>query len=336
MQGWLVVNGFLNSAKFLEIYHWLVDAAKMKNIQLKLLTNDQLLVRYDCHGTDVLVMEQQEESSFCENFEKSENVGKNEGFGKSERCTVLSAGYSLRSAEHKPDFVVFWDKDIPLAKALEELRIPLFNGASSIAACDDKGLTHQILAQSGIPMPVTIPIPMTYSGIGYHRFPFLNQIEQALSYPFVLKECFGSFGAQVYLINHRQEAEEWLMRLAGKPLLAQEYISTSTGRDVRVQVVGGQVVTAMLRYNDKDFRANITNGGSMKAYSPTPEQRVLAIRACALLHLDFAGVDLLFGENRQPVLCEVNSNAHFKNIYDCTGVNVADAIMEYITKQLEP
>lgn len=312
MQGWLVVNGFLNSGKFMEIYHWLLEAARMKNIQLKLLTNDQLLVQYNSYGTDVLVMEHREEKSFCEN-----------------------AAISLRRAEHKPDFVVFWDKDIPLAKALEELQIPLFNSASSIAACDDKGLTHQILAQSGVPMPVTIPMPMTFSGIGYQSISFLNQIEQALSYPFVLKECFGSFGAQVYLINNRREAEEWLIRLAGKPLLAQEYISASTGRDVRIQVVGGQVVTAMLRYNDKDFRANITNGGSMKAYSPTPEQKNLAIGVCELLHLDFAGVDLLFGENRQPLLCEVNSNAHFKNIYDCTGVNVADAIMEYITKQLK-
>lgn len=312
MQGWLVVNGFLNSGKFMEIYHWLVEAARTKNIQLKVLTNDQLLVQYDSHGIDVLVMEHREKQSFCKN-----------------------AGISLRSTEHKPDFVVFWDKDIPLAKALEELKIPLFNSASSIAACDDKGLTHQILAQSGIPMPVTIPIPMTFSGIGYHSFSFLDQIEQALSYPFVLKECFGSFGAQVYLINNRQEAEKWLIQLAGKPLLAQEFISASTGRDVRIQVVGGQVVTAMLRYNDNDFRANITNGGSMKAYSPTPEQKDLAIGACELLHLDFAGVDLLFGENQQPVLCEVNSNGHFKNIYDCTGVNVADAIMEYITKQLK-
>lgn len=312
MRGWLVVNGFLNSGKFMEIYHWLLEAARTKNIQLKLLTNDQLLVRYDSHGTDVLVKEHREENSLYKN-----------------------AGVSLRSAEHKPDFVVFWDKDIPLAKALEELKIPLFNSASSIAACDDKGLTHQILAQSGIPMPVTIPVPMTFSGIGYQRLSFLDQVEQALSYPFVLKECFGSFGAQVYLINNRQEAEDRLIRLAGKPLLAQKYISASKGRDVRIQVVGGQVVTAMLRYNDKDFRANITNGGSMKAYSPTPEQKALAVRACELLHLDFAGVDLLFGENRHPVLCEVNSNGHFKNIYDCTGVNVADTIMEYITKQLE-
>ena len=48
------------------------------------------------------------------------------------------------------------------------------------------------------------------------------------------------------------------------------------------------------------------------------------------MNLDFAGVDILFGENDEPILCEVNSNAHFKNILDCTGVNVAQCILDYI------
>ena len=86
--------------------------------------------------------------------------------------------------------------------------------------------------------------------------------------------------------------------------------------------------------NDKDFRANITNGGKMKKYEPTPEQKQMAIDVCRELNLDFAGVDILFGKDNEPVLCEVNSNAHFKNIYDCTGVNVAEHIMKYIKKKV--
>ena len=33
----------------------------------------------------------------------------------------------------------------------------------------------------------------------------------------------------------------------------------------------------MLRYNDNDFRANITNGGSMEKYNPTQEEVKMAI-----------------------------------------------------------
>jgi glutathione synthase/RimK-type ligase-like ATP-grasp enzyme len=31
-------------------------------------------------------------------------------------------------------------------------------------------------------------------------------------------------------------------------------------------------------------------------------------------------------------VCEVNSNAHFKSIYDCTGVNAADEIIAHIIR----
>ena len=39
------------------------------------------------------------------------------------------------------DFVLFWDKDINLAKRLEKMGIPVFNSTDSIAKCDDKSRT---------------------------------------------------------------------------------------------------------------------------------------------------------------------------------------------------
>ena len=116
-----------------------------------------------------------------------------------------------------------------------------------------------------------------------------------------------------------------------EPLIIQEFISESSGRDIRINVVGDKTVASMIRYNEGDFRANITNGGSMKKYEPSKDEVELALRVCKLLKLDFGGVDLLFGKNG-PILCEVNSNAHFKNIYDCTGINVAEEIGEYVEK----
>lgn len=60
----------------------------------------------------------------------------------------------------------------------------------------------------------------------------------------------------------------------------------------------------------------------------------MALRAVEALGLDFAGVDVLFGKNG-PLVCEVNSNAHFKTTLECTGVNMADAIMSHIKRKLE-
>jgi RimK family alpha-L-glutamate ligase len=241
---------------------------------------------------------------------------------------------SSRAQEKLADFILFWDKDIKLAFYLEQLGYPVYNSARAIEVCDDKALTHLSLMNRNIPMPVTIIGPKTFDNIGYTNYEFLNEVGRRLGYPMVIKECFGSFGQQVYLVQSQDECLERLEVIGTRPVLFQEFIRSSFGRDIRLQVVGGKVIAGMYRYSKNgDFRANLSIGGSMKPYEPTEQQMELAIRCCELLGLEFAGVDLLFGKDEAPLICEVNSNAHFKNIYDCTGVNAADAILEHIRKK---
>lgn len=233
------------------------------------------------------------------------------------------------------DFILFWDKDVRLARHLELQGYPVFNSSSAIYACDDKSMTHLLLMNAGIRMPRTIVAPMTFDNIGYTNYDFLSATAERLGFPLVVKECFGSFGKQVYLVRDYNELVETVGRIGTGPMLFQQYISSSFARDVRLQAVGGRVIASMYRYSDNgDFRANLTIGGKMKPYTPSMKQVELALRSCEVLGLDFAGVDLLFGENDEPLVCEVNSNAHFKNIYECTGVNAADAILAHIGRKI--
>src|SRR5699024_8168413 len=114
----------------------------------------------------------------------------------------------------------------------------------------------------------------------------------------------------------------------------QEFIHSSYGKDLRLHVVGDEVAAAMMRSSKNDFRANVTAGGTMTPYEPSKIEMELAIAATAAIHADFAGVDLLFGPNGQPIVCEVNSNAHIRNLYDCTNINVADHMMQHIITTL--
>lgn len=241
------------------------------------------------------------------------------------------AGGRLLSGEKLADFAVFWDKDTRLAHLLEKRGMRLFNRAASIETCDDKALTH--LALSGkVPMPKTVLIPLTFPRVGYAELDFLDRAAEYLGYPFVIKECFGSFGAQVYLAHERGEARELLQKTAGTAAIAQEFIKTSFARDIRLYVVGGRCVAAMLRENDAgDFRANVARGGKAAPYIPSAEELRVAELAAELLRLDFAGVDLLFGPNG-PLLCEMNSNAHFAGISASTGADIAGAIMQHVAR----
>ncbi len=233
--------------------------------------------------------------------------------------------------KYEVDFILFWDKDVRLARYLEQMGYPVFNSSQAIECCDDKSLAHLTLHRAGIVMPDTIVAPMTFSNIGFTNLAFLEEMEDRIGFPMVVKECFGSFGQQVYLVKDLRELQTKVLQIGGRPLLFQAFISSSFGRDIRLQVVGDQVIAAMYRYSENgDFRANVTNGARMKKYEPTVEQCELALKCCKIIGLDFAGVDLLFGKEEEPIVCEVNSNAHFKNIYDCTGVNAADCIILYI------
>ena len=245
---------------------------------------------------------------------------------------VLKYPDSLKS----PSFILFLDKDIRLAKQLEKLGYAVFNSSQVIENCDDKMLTFQVLANKGIKMPKTLFAPMYFphTGTGEPHLRFTLTLEKELGYPMVIKEAFGSFGAQVYLVHNRQELIAKQKQLIYTPHLYQEFIQTSNGRDVRIYVVGDKVVASMYRHSETDFRANISNGGAMKPYTPNEAFCQMAIAATKALGADFTGIDLPFGENDEPILCEVNSNAHIKNIYDCTGIDVAESIFKHILEKI--
>lgn len=290
MFGWLLVNHFVASTKFDEIYEWLLIAAKNSGIHLQKVTNSEVI---EC-------------------LAKHEEI-----------------------PNPKPDFVLFWDKDTRLAYLLEKLGLKLFNSASAIDLCDDKARTFIALSETTIKMPKTLLVPKVFQQEKWSGSSFVSSVAENLSFPVILKECYGSFGEQVYFIENEEQLSCKLFELGSKPALVQEFIASNSGKDLRLSVVGNAVVATMFRHSaNGDFRANISNGGKMKEYAPTDAQIDMAIRACQILGLDFGGVDLLLGENDTPILCEVNSNAHFKNIFACTGVNVADYILRHVEEAL--
>ena len=103
------------------------------------------------------------------------------------------------------DFILFWDKDVKLAHVLETMGVPVFNSSRAIALCDDKSLTYLALAaDADISMPRTYISPKKFHADGLIAPSFMN-IGDDIGYPCVVKECFGSFGEQVYLIHTRGE-----------------------------------------------------------------------------------------------------------------------------------
>ena len=239
-----------------------------------------------------------------------------------------------KKINEKVDFIIFWDKDIYLAQRLEAQGYKLFNSAKAVELCDNKILMYQALAASNIRIPRTFIAPKTFEGLNYSKRDFVNKVIKEIGLPLVIKEAYGSFGEQVYLANSLEEANKIIDQIGYKDFLMQEYIASSKGRDIRINVVGNKAIVSMLRENKNDFRSNISNGGTGAKFEPEQEYIDLAIKATKALDLDFAGVDVMFGPNDEPIICELNSNPQFVSTLQYTGVNLAEVIADYILNNL--
>lgn len=254
------------------------------------------------------------------------DIMRNDGFF----ARIESDGTLCSQLPEKYDFCVYFDKDKYMSEMLEKSGVRLFNNHEAIRVCDDKMQTYIALSKHGVKMPKTLSGLLCYEPTEAVKEETLARIEQTLAYPVIVKECFGSLGKGVFMARNRAELTCIAERVKCKPHLFQETVQTSIGRDVRVIVVGGKVLCAMLRQSDCDFRSNIELGGTGYPYQPSEKIIALCEKAASILGLDYCGIDILFGERNEPILCEVNSNAFFGGIERVTGVNVAKAYAEYI------
>lgn len=228
-----------------------------------------------------------------------------------------------------PPVALMWDKDVPLAVALELAGVKVFNSARAIEVCDDKVLTHLALAKAGVSVPPTFVVPMSYANIGYGNTRFLDAVLEKTGLPVVFKKARSSYGMDVKLLRSREDVER-LIRETREDMLLQTFVEESYGRDLRVNVIGDKAFCAVVRSSD-GFCSNVVQGGRMTAATPDEQAAELAVAATKAVGADFAGVDLLFTKDGYTV-CEVNTSAHFGTVKQVTGIDLADGIAEYIDK----
>lgn len=244
----------------------------------------------------------------------------------------------LLNGEHVPlpDFVFPYlsenDRNFfsfAIIRQLQQLGVPVFNTAKTIETVGDKLHTHQILAQSKIPTPITL----------LAKFPVnIELVEESIGFPLVVKTRLGSNGSGVFLIEHAAAFKD-LMNLVEETnpniqLIFQKFVAASKGRDLRLFVVEGEVIAAMeRRAQEGEFKANYSTGGSVLAFEPDAEAVDLAVRTADILNIQVAGVDLLFTEDGYTI-CEANTFPGFKGLEQATGSNIPKFIFEAMQRKL--
>ena len=235
----------------------------------------------------------------------------------------------LRDNEIEFEKCVYFDKDVICGLRLETLGIRLYNNIGSIELCDDKRRTTELLCRD-FSLPDTVASPLLFSYDADFYKDFAKRTAERLGLPLVAKLAFGSLGQQIKLIFTQEELLTCCKEWHGQPYLFQKYVESSKGRDVRIYVVGDTAVAAMERRNPMDFRSNVGAGGHGTAIEAPEEFTQTAIDACRYLGLDFGGVDLLYGPKGEPLLCEVNSNALFRELNRVCNVSVEKEIADLV------
>jgi len=214
---------------------------------------------------------------------------------------------------------------VAVLRHLEQLDIWSVNSSRGIIQSRDKLHSGQILARNKIPAPATAYV-RDMKDVG-------RAIDSVGGLPVVIKVTQGTQGNGVFLRHTLHETRNLVQGLlmTGKAVLVQEYISESHGKDIRAFVVGDKVVACMRRRaRGREFRSNFHLNGTVENVDISNEYSEVACRAARVLGLNVAGVDLLEGVNG-PLVLEVNSSPGLEGIEKASGINVAGAIIDFVS-----
>jgi len=213
---------------------------------------------------------------------------------------------------------------LAVLRQFEMMGVWPLNESVAVGRSRDKLRSMQIFAKHGLGLPVT----------AFAHDP--KQTDEVLKIvggaPAVIKLLEGTQGIGVVLGETNNSAKSVIEAFRGLNvnILVQEFIKEAGSSDIRIFVVGGKVVAAMMRTGAAgDFRSNLHRGGTAKMVKITPEERSTAIRAAKVMGLNVAGVDILRA-NHGPVIMEVNSSPGLEGIETATGKDVAGQIIEFI------
>lgn len=211
-------------------------------------------------------------------------------------------------------------------RQFEMMGVYPMNESVAISRARDKLRSMQLLARSGVGLPVTAFAHST------------SQADDLLAMvggpPVVIKLLEGTQGVGVVLGDTENAAKSMIQAFGGLKthILVQEFIKEAEGSDIRCLVVGDRVVAAMMRKGaGGDFRSNLHRGGTATAIRITPEERATAVRAAQVIGLNVAGVDML-RSNHGPVVMEVNSSPGLEGIEKASGVDVAARMIQFVEK----
>lgn len=205
---------------------------------------------------------------------------------------------------------------------LEAAGVPVVNPPKALECAIDKYLTTARLAAAGLPVPDTIVCEDPDAAmLAWER----------LGRDVVVKPVFGAEGRGIVRLTDPDlawRAFRTLFRLESV-LYLQRFIE-HPGYDLRVLVLGNQILGGMRRSSPDDFRVNVARSGIAEPHCPTDHEAELALAATRATGNLFAGIDLLYDATGRCYVIEVNGVPGWQAFGRVNSMDVAAVFVEWL------
>lgn len=253
------------------------------------------------------------------------------GFGTRDSRSYMARGSNIISTKEYPDFVVSRIIYPLLNKQFEKLNIPVFNNSVIAEICNDKARTHQYLANKNITMVDT----------DFYKNHELESVLLNAKTPIVIKSVEGHGGEQVFLFEAKSYSSnddndainhhiiDIIKGIGSSDFLVQPYIK-GRNQDLRVYVIGDEIIAAVLREAKSGFKSNFSLGGEVSLYQLNDEEISIVNKIINEFDFGLVGIDFLIGEQGELLFNEIEDVVGSRMLYSTSNINIVKKYLEYI------
>lgn len=221
-----------------------------------------------------------------------------------------------------PDFVISRAIYPFLTRHLEMMGIPVFNNAQVAEICNDKARTYQYVSQAGVPMIDT----------QFLRRGMVGNLMEHVSYPKVLKTVNGHGGNEVFLLDEEPSGEILKHFVLNDGVL--QPVTGTRHEDLRVYVIGKEIIGGVLRKSREGFRANYSLGGEVSWYELSEEEKQLTGRIIDLFDFGLVGIDFIIGDEGELLFNEIEDVVGARMLYQCSDIHIVPLYLDYILERI--
>lgn len=214
-----------------------------------------------------------------------------------------SLGTVLVTPEYRGDaeYVINRSNDYRIAEFYESRGIRVFNCAEFTRLANDKQACYDFMEKNDIEI-----MPTRY------RTP-----------PFVKKPKNSHGGEGVVWCSSEDEYDENMV--CQKP-------ASDLGRDLRVWVIGNEIICSILRVSKTDFRSNYSLGGEAIPYTLSDSEKAKIKKIISLVKGDYYGIDFVFNGGK-IVFNELEDAVGARMVYAKTDMDILNLYCNYIKKE---